>query len=153
LAVRQHDAASKAHDTNVLSLATLANGLLQTERTGIIDSFILNAAMIPGWPFQSQPATPELVAGARISEEDALIYLANLGANEDLVQKLRKAKPPVGKKLLIYLATLLTALETVIDAVASELAMLGGDEKTLKEERASANSHGRAGARRRLYVE
>jgi hypothetical protein len=153
LLVRQHDAASKGHDSNVVSLTTLANGLLQTERTGIIDSFILNAAMIPGWPFQIQPATPELVAGAKISEEEALTYLANLGAHEALLEKLRKAKPPVGKKLLIYLATLLTALETVIDTVAAELAMLAGDEKALEERRASANSHGRAGARRRLYME
>jgi hypothetical protein len=37
--------------------------------------------------------------------------------------------------------------------VAAELAMLAGDEKALEEKRASANSHGRAGARRRLYME
>jgi hypothetical protein len=141
------------HDANLLSQAMLADGLLQTERTGIIDSSILNAAMIPGWPFQSQPATPELVAGAKITEEDALAYLANLGADEALVEKLRKAKPPVGKKLLIYLATLMTALETVIDTLADELAKLAGDEKALEEQRAGANSRGRGGARRHLYIE
>jgi hypothetical protein len=153
LPVRQHDAASKPHDSSVLLQATLANGLLQTERTGIIDSFILNAAMIPGFPFQIQPATAELAAGAKISEEEALTYLANLGADGALVEKLRKTKPPVGKKLLIYLATLLTALQTVTDMVATELAMLAGDEKTLAEQRAGAHSHGSAGGRRRLYME
>jgi hypothetical protein len=150
--VPQHGAASKAHDASMLLQSTLANGLLQTERTGIIDSFILNAAMIPGWPFQTQPVPAELVATAKFTEEDALTYLANLGANEDLVEKLRKSKPPVGKKLLIYLATLMTALQTVIDTIADELAMLAGDEKALEEERAGANSRG-GGARRRLYME
>jgi hypothetical protein len=150
--VRQHDA-SKARDANMLLQASLANGLVQTERTGIVDSFILNAAMIPGWPFQAQPVTAELAATAKFTEEDALAYLANLGANEDLVEKLRKSKPPVGKKLLIYLATLMTALQTVIDTIAEELAMLAGDEKALEEERAGANSRGGGGARRRLYME
>jgi hypothetical protein len=148
----QHGAA-KAHDASMLLQSTLANGLLQTERTGIIDSFILNAAMIPGWPFQTQPVPAELVATAKFTEEDALTYLANLGANEDLVEKLRKSKPPVGKKLLIYLATLMTALQTVVDTIADELAMLTGDEKALEEERAGANSRGGGGARRRLYME
>ena len=152
-AVRQHDAAGRAHDANALSQALLGNGLLQTERTGIIDSSILNAAMIPGWPFQTQPVTAELVATAKFTEEDALTYLANLGADESLVEKLRKSKPPVGKKLLIYLATLMTALETVIDTIADELAMLAGDEKALEEERAGANSRGGGGARRHLYME
>lgn len=149
----QNDAAARARDANNVLHAALAASTLDMERTGIIASSLLNAAMIPGWPYQKATIAGEPMATPKFSDEEALAYLANLGADEELVEKLRKRKPTVGKKLLIHLATLLTALETVMEAVATELALLAGVEQQLADKRAGANTRGKSGSRRRLYVE
>ncbi|MBR0988349.1 hypothetical protein [Bradyrhizobium liaoningense] len=142
---QQPRAADKAHGPGNLIAASSP----MSEMRGIIASFALNAAMIPGWPYQTQ-----FVAGPPgISEEELLAYLANVGAQGELVEKLRKSRPPAGKRLLICLAAMLTAIETVVDAIASELALLSGDETALAQDRAAANAHGRTGARHRLYIE
>lgn len=142
---QQPRAADKAHTAGI----TVAGSSAMTEMRGIIASFALNAAMIPGWPYQTQ-----FVPGAsNIREEELLAYLANMGAQGELVEKLRKSRPPAGKRLLMCLAVMLTAIETVVDAIASELALLAGDETALAEDRAAANAHGRTGARHRLYIE
>ncbi len=142
---QQPRAADKAHSAGMAMAASSA----MTEMRGIIASFALNAAMIPGWPYQTQ-----FVAGApKVSEEELLAYLANMGAQGELVEKLRKSRPPAGKRLLMCLAAMLTAIETVVDAIADELALLAGDETALAQDRAAANAHGRTGARHRLYIE
>jgi hypothetical protein len=140
------------HAGNEAQSALLAGDASQAQ-TGIIASFVLNAAMLPGWPIPNQAAMAEFVAKTKISEEEMFKALKNLGANEELLEKLRKKKPQVGKKVLLYLAMFLTAVETVIDTVANELAALSGEEKNLKESREKANSRGHAGSRRHVYVE
>ncbi|QOZ76332.1 hypothetical protein XH83_13270 [Bradyrhizobium sp. CCBAU 53351] len=143
------DQPSRAADKALSPGNFIAAGSSVNEMRGIIASFALNAAMIPGWPYQTQ-----FVAGApKISEEELLAYLANMGAQGELVEKLRKSRPPAGKRLLLCLAAMLTAVETVVDAIASELALLAGDETALAQDRAAANAHGRTGARHRLYIE
>jgi hypothetical protein len=141
------------HAADDLQNALMASSASQAESTGIIASAILNAAMLPGWPVPNQAAMAEFAAKTKISEEEMLKQLANFGANSELIEKLRKKKPQVGKKVLIYLAMLLTAVETVIDTVANELAMLSGEEKSLKESREKANSRGHNGARQHVYIE
>ncbi|PDT90809.1 hypothetical protein CO669_07485 [Bradyrhizobium sp. Y36] len=142
---QQPRAADKAHNAGIQTAASSPLG----EMRGIIASFALNAAMIPGWPYQ----TPFAAGAPKISDEELLAYLANMGAQGQLVEKLRKSRPPAGKRLLMCLAAMLTAIETVVDAIASELALLAGDETALAQDRAAANAHGRTGARHRLYIE
>jgi hypothetical protein len=89
-----------------------------------------------------------------MNDEEALQYLVNLGANPALVDKMRKTlrKRPVGKKLLLFLAGLMTALTVVVEALQRELARLAEEERE-KEERDAADPHGRSDGRRRLYLE
>ncbi len=136
-----------------LQNAMLASGSAQPEHTGIIASFVLNAAMLPGWPIPNQAAMAEFVAKTKMSEEEMLKRLADLGANSDLIEKLKKRKSRTSKKLLIYLAMLLTAVETVIGTLANEVAMLSGEEKNLKERRERADARGHTGARQHVYIE
>jgi hypothetical protein len=130
----------------------VANIAVQSDPTGIVPSFILNAAMLPGLPFHRQQAAA-LIADPKVSEEDVLNYLQALGADDEFLRKFRKAKTAIGKKLLIYLAMLLNAFETVASTMANELAMLAGDERSVQESRERANSRGHAGPRHHVYVE
>jgi hypothetical protein len=146
-------ALTKRDDVNDLQNAMTASSSAQAEHTGIIPSFILNAAMLPGWPVPNQAAMAEFVAKTKMSEEEMLKYLANLGASDELIEKFRKKKSQAGKKILVYLAILLTAVETVIGTVADELALLSGEEKNLKESRERANPRGYNGSRQHVYIE
>jgi hypothetical protein len=90
-----------------------------------------------------------------ITEEEALVYLANLGADPALIEKVRKMlqKPPPGKKILLFLATMLTALTVVIDTLKEELAALAEERKEHEENREGADPQGGSGHRKRIYLE
>lgn len=111
-----------------------------------------NAAMLTGLPFHRQQFAA-MLGDSKVSEEDVLNYLAALGADDEFLKKFRKSKTAIGKKLLIYLAMLLNALETVAQTMANELAALSGEEKSVQESREQANSRGHGGPRRHVYVE
>jgi hypothetical protein len=149
--IAKHEAATNLQDN--LQNVTVATASSHVDQTGIIPSFILNAAMLPGWPVPNQAALAEFVAKTKISEEEMFKQLANMGASSELIEKLKKKKPRVTKKLLVYLAMLLTAVETVIGTVADELAMLSGEEKNFKEDRERANPRGHTGSRQHVYIE
>lgn len=129
----------------------------QTERAGIIASAILNAAVIPGWP----PPRPiegeaaQITPLPKISDEEMLTFLANLGAAPALIEKARKMleKRQAGKKILFYLAVLMTALSVVVDRLVNELSAVMGEENEVRENLAIGDPLGTAGKRRRLYLE
>jgi hypothetical protein len=138
-----------------------APAALQLERGGVIASFILNAAMIPGWPAQRPYAAAVAADPVRqvpdqaINDEEALTYLANLGASEELLEKIRKlltTRVP-GKKIVVFLASLMTALSVVIGSLRDEFAILSEEQKDLEENRKRTDARGRAGSRERLYLE
>jgi hypothetical protein len=144
----------------------VAASTAEASRGGIIASFILNAGMIPGWPaprpLAGAEVHPEALAGRMppdpsITDDEALKYLANLGADPALVEKVRKMlqKPPPGKKILLFLATLLTALTVVIETLKHELEALAEERKEREESQENADPHGRSGAgrRKRIYLE
>jgi len=133
---------------------------LAPERGGIIASFILNAGMLPvrPLPLMAGAETEAAMAGkARQpppNDEEALQYLVNLGANPALVEKMRKMlrRRTMGKKLMLFLASLMTALTVVTEALHRELASLAEEEQE-KEDREAADPHGRSDGRHRLYLE
>jgi hypothetical protein len=143
---------ARAQHINSLQHAMQATGMAQPESAAMAASLIFNAAVLPGLPFHRQQAAA-LLADPKVSEEDVLNYLEALGADDEFLKKFRKAKTAVGKKLLIYLAMLLNAFETVAETMANELAMLAGDETSVQESRERANSRGHAGPRHHVYVE
>jgi hypothetical protein len=135
------------------SVATALAGPGSIERSGIIASFILNAAMVPGWPKPHQAGGLDVAGPQRdpsISDEEALKYLANLGASEAVLEKLGKIlrKGPPGRKILLGLAALLTALTVVIDTIRDE--MMAAQERQEDEEKRNGTDH--YGGRRRLYL-
>ncbi|MEN3385157.1 MAG: hypothetical protein V7608_5201 [Hyphomicrobiales bacterium] len=153
------DSARQAESADAPARAATARALAP-ERGGIIASFILNAAMLPVRPLPLMAGAETEAAMAAngrkpvMNDEEALQYLVNLGANPALVDKMRKTlrRRPVGKKLLLFLAGLMTALTVVVEALQRELARLAEEERE-KEERDAADPHGRSDGRRRLYLE
>jgi hypothetical protein len=153
------DSARQAESADAPARAATALALAP-ERGGIIASFILNAAMLPVRPLPLMAGAETEAAMAAngrkpvMNDEEALQYLVNLGANPALVDKMRKTlrRRPVGKKLLLFLAGLMTALTVVVEALQRELARLAEEERE-KEERDAADPHGRSDGRRRLYLE
>lgn len=138
------------------------NPALQTERAGVIASFILNAGLIPALPAPPAPVPAQalsnpaaaVVPPGQIDDEAALTYLANLGADQALIEKIRKMsrRPVPGKRVLVGLAALMTALTVVTEAIAEEIATLAEDWHDNEENRSLADSRGHS-ARRRLYLE
>ncbi|WP_375453303.1 hypothetical protein [uncultured Methylobacterium sp.] len=111
----------------------------QVERAGIIASFILNAAMIPGWP-PPLPFAPTLEARllglmpkqqASSEEGDILAYIERCGVKPHGLARLRDLLAGLAKsrrmRFLLGLAVLLSAIETVLELVEEELARLAGD--------------------------
>lgn len=111
----------------------------QVERAGIIASFILNAAMIPGWPPPLPFApTPEarllgLMPRQQASSEegDILAYFERCGVKPQGLARVRDLLAGLAKsrrmRFLLGLAVLLSSIETVLDLVGEELARLAGD--------------------------
>ena len=144
-------------------LAELLTGALTSqgvhgEAGGIIASFILNAAMIPGWPPPRLPETIEeqvadlatrLQVSPEMSAEDLMDYLAKFGVNEQLLERLRKAQlpPATTMKVLGYLAVLMTAISTIFASLKEEVAQLVAELKEQGAEAVDAES-----IRERLYL-
>ena len=103
------------------------------ERAGVLASFILNAAMIPGWPpprpiegvplqaFVGQLGrNPHLTA----ADKELLLYLANMGlTRRQLARLLRKVEVAKNKsRLLLAFSVLATNLQAAAKAFAEEIA-------------------------------
>jgi hypothetical protein len=141
----------------------LADPALQAERAGILSSCILNAAMIPSWPRNGPQAADSDAALARggmtpdpvMTEAEILTYLANLGVAPDIIEELRKrhAKPPRGRKILLFFATLFTAVGMVIDTLRREIADLIAEQGDHEERRQRADTPEDECGRHRIYIE
>jgi hypothetical protein len=144
-----------AEGVEMLALGALAQADGQTERAGVISSFILNAAMIPGWPF---PRPIELAMGramvphplpqphAAISEAEALTYLASMGAAPGLLAKIKELMKRIldRAKLLLALAVMVTGLSVTLRSLQEELEAMEQERQDLERESADG--------RRRLAV-
>lgn len=124
---------------------------------GIMASLIVNAGMMSGLQQQpfNIPVAVALPGAAATDDEQALTYLANLGANEVLLEKMRKLlkKKPPGKQLLVGLAALMTAIGVVRQVLTGELRSALEDRQVNEEAHTTAESRGYRGQRRRLYLE
>ena len=157
-------AQAQAHDPSEMRLladlltGALTNQNVHGEAGGIIASFILNAAMIPGWPPPRLPESIEeqvadlathLAVSPEMSQADLMEYLAKFGVNEQLLERLRKAQlpPPTTLKVLGYLAVLMTAISTVFASLKEEVAQLVEELKKQGAEAEDAES-----IRERLYL-
>jgi hypothetical protein len=122
------------------------------ERTGIVSSFMFNAAMTPGWPQRPLASPMDLMSAVppTFTEEDALGYLAALGANEQLLEKLRKvqSRSIPGRKVLFFIAALVTALNVVIDQLRQEIEDLAERSSDEGEAGEPGLPTGRASSRR-----
>lgn len=111
---------------------------MQAERAGVIASFILNAAMIPGWPppraiegaaphqafakaMSSAPLTP--------GETEMLMFLAHLIRNPALVERLMRLSERMLRRsrILAAFAMLFTGLKELVEVVKEELQSLEED--------------------------
>jgi hypothetical protein len=127
------------------ALGALASADGQTERAGVIASFVLNAAMIPGWPF---PKPIELALGrgmipdplppphAAIDEGEAMSYLASMGASGGLLDKIKELMDKIIKrsKLLLALATALSALSLAVECLREELEAMEQERRDLEQD-------------------
>ena len=127
---------------------------------GIIASFILNAAMIPGWTLPRLPPSIEeqfadlakkMIETPEVAQADLLAYLANFGANEQLLERIRKAQlpPTISIKVLGFLAVLMTAITTILATLRQEATELLVD---LPEQERNASDLEPDGKRKRLYL-
>lgn len=111
----------------------------QTERAGVIASFILNAAMIPGWP-PPRPIEPASVAGPEFArrlakadtkeDEQLLLLLLRMQMRDpEKIRRLFEAIAPARRrsKLLAFLAVLVTGVRTVMEEMVRELEALAQD--------------------------
>jgi hypothetical protein len=131
-------------------------------KTGIASSGILNAAMIPGWPqpqlagrMQPEEALARGGATRGMSDEEMLTYLANLGADDEMLDKVKKAlkKPVAGRKIVFYLASLATAVSVVFKSLAGEVETMVEEDAETAEARKRADARGQKTSRHRLYLE
>lgn len=110
-------------------------------RGGAASAGILNAAMIPGWPAQrpyanapgkEAQAARQPTPNPAMTDEEIIAYLVNFGADEKMQARAKRMleMPVVGKKLMTFLAVMMTAMTTVLRSVKDELeAMLAEDEE------------------------
>lgn len=111
----------------------------QMERAGVIASFILNAAMIPGWP-PPRPIEPASVAGPEFArrlakadtkeDEQLLLLLLRMQMRDpEKIRRLFEAIAPARRrsKLLAFLAVLVTGVRTVMEEMVRELEALAQD--------------------------
>jgi hypothetical protein len=139
-ATRQADGLRHAIETWA---APAASGAAM-DRAGIIASCILNAAMIPGWPaprpFElaaGRALVPERQpAGAPIDENEALNYLASMGASRGLLDRIRELTRSLARrlKLLLGLAVLATLMTSALRTLQVELAALAEELEAAEEE-------------------
>ncbi|WAJ30501.1 hypothetical protein [Antarcticirhabdus aurantiaca] len=140
-------------DLSAALAASLGDGIgPMSERGGVIASFILNAAMIPGWP-PPRPIEPaalrafvfSVVGEAKLTQDEAetLLYLANLGVRaKDLRRMMRRILAAKNRSvLMLALAAILTNARAAMTALADEIAALAEE---MSEERRLAAADGRS---------
>lgn len=142
LARSKADALPLNLDLSALTALAPADG--QTERAGVIASFILNAAMIPGWPFprpielalgRAMVPDPLPVPHPAMNDAEAMTYLANMGAAEKLLARIRELLGRMTRlpRVLAALAVLLTTLGLVLSALREELEAMAEERRELEE--------------------
>lgn len=110
-------------------------GQAQVERAGVIASFILNAAMIPGWPpprpiepanFARQVPLPAAMPSLGADEMEAGLLLARVLGDPAKVAALLAALATQRRrrKILALLSLLATQTRALLDLWASELGVL-----------------------------
>ncbi|MGV8938746.1 MAG: hypothetical protein ACOH2J_16630 [Allorhizobium sp.] len=114
---------------------------LQAERAGVVASFLLNAAMIPGWP-PPRPIEGVPVAVSRFvleqkelsdADRDLLLHLGKLlNSPEALRRLMRKAIGPKRSKLMAALDFILTVMDDVTALLMAELERI---EDLIKDDR------------------
>lgn len=104
--------------------------VLQVERAGVIASFILNAAMLPGWPERRfLPAGPAFGSGPQampeMTEQEINAYLASLGLPA-LAERsgALSAQAQRRRRMLVFLAVLATQVALAVETLRQELATL-----------------------------
>jgi hypothetical protein len=131
---------------------------LQMESAGVIDSYILNAAMIPGWPLQRpfEPLGPEALGAHQpalqaMDDEELVDYLAGMGANEALSERIRKASddPVRRRKLLRTLVIFIAIVTTIVDAMRAEIEALVAELRAGQSPGVALAPH----SRRRMLLE
>lgn len=116
-------------------LGDAAAGPTQIERAGVIASFILNAAMIPGWPpprpiepasFARQVPLPAVMPPLESDEMEAGLLLARVLRDPGKVTALLAALATQRRrrKLLALLAILATQTRALLDLWANELGVM-----------------------------
>ncbi|MEO9530029.1 hypothetical protein [Roseibium sp.] len=102
------------------------------KQSEMLSLVVLNAAMIPGWPEQKAyfPLTSkeakDLLRSVQekgdVNIDDIMTYLANLGINSPLREKLMKSAPKGREKsnLLLWLLALHNIVESVVSGLARE---------------------------------
>jgi hypothetical protein len=106
----------------------------QVERAGVIASFILNAAMIPGWPpprpfvsVEVEELMTRLQKGpVAASELEVMTYLSKFGLSKELLAKIFALMEAIRRRRLVMLALaiLLTNARAVLESIKAELARL-----------------------------
>ena len=140
---------SEVQDRRATEAATSTLGVLpgaaslQPERAGVIASFILNAAMIPGWPqpilqpTQTDSVQATYIAFQNMDEAQLLEYVAALGGDEVLLTRVIKSCDDSDgrRKMLraaIILATVVgafvTALRTEIEDLLVDFGLIESGE-------------------------
>ncbi len=117
-----------------------ASGGQQAERAGIIASFMLNAAMLPGWPGERRFEPPRGESArwplppvpTGLSETDLLTYLANMGLRPSPAARLMRGVRQIGRRLrlLLGLGLLLARIRLVLRTLKDEFEALSEDEPT-----------------------
>jgi len=116
----------------------------QTERAGVLSSFILNAAMIPGWPYPkpielalNRKAVPDPLPmpHSAINEGEAMEYLAKMGAAPGLLSRIREMLSKLMRRarLLVGLAVMMTTLSAALRALQDELELMEEEQEELDE--------------------
>ncbi|KAB0676865.1 hypothetical protein [Aureimonas leprariae] len=127
----------------------------QAERAGVLASFILNAAMIPGWPpprpIENLPAGVAAFVAARPelteAERDLVLFLSKLLHGPGLLERLLRLLERERKrsKLLAALALVLAEIEDFAATVTEEL--VRAEEARLAPVRAEAGRRERLSLR------
>lgn len=133
------DAATLADHADAIAAAVRgASSGQQTERAGIIASFMLNAAMLPGWPGERR-FEPLRSEGGRwplptvpqgLNEADLLTYLANMGLRPAPASRLMRGIKQIGRRLrlLLGLGLLLARVRLVLTTLKDEFEALSEDD-------------------------
>ncbi len=112
-----------------LWFSSVDGAALQTERAGVIASFILNAAMLPGWPerrfLPQTPFTDGLAQPKAMTEEELQAYLASLGLPAQNTQQAEAARRAGRRRQwLAFITALAGQLAIAVQALQDELKLL-----------------------------